>query len=654
MSTQSSLQSLLEARTNLGILHARTFEARPSQNRKPKSILELVATGCPTAQKQQLVYVVADLKRSSNNESWGISFSQFDGHMILGEVKTRMKQRITWSAVILGNEHILDHKQVYQSAKTQPSRAQYREIVKYYARSIQTAGCTVHNQVLPGDMIVAIDGFQPNEFSSLHEITNYLRNSIHLSLILVRHPQPTAAALALYSMPSLNAAHNQSGTAAYHVWRVLLDPIAPIARQVPMARQVTPDVGAAAAAASRNSSLMVSHMDPIAHLGLRLQQSLWNQKLLSNLAAGNGTALSLSPHHAMAAPHFKPIHNIKKRPLVPTTTTIPPLPDTWRNPWFQKDNRSIPYDDNWEFSPEDGNRAQLFLPPIHDFQYWLRLRKNKWRRNYKVFKHLNKDDHEDDHEDETLERDSCTVSKDFWTHQGLSSFDAWLQHRRERWRTNYKVYRNKRRRIHKECEEIVHLNNPSMEAFNHWLQIRKNQWKVLRRKRQRQREENKRGPIEIETRKAPNNEVTEVTAAAAHNPAAVVTPDKQDRGLDCTLQRKRRKFLSTSATDIDMACIDDILEEEERERKARAERPPIDISFLFDANKMAPDDVVVRVFEYLDRKEHGKLLCVNKETSESLKARDDVWRQLCPSNWVLRKYTMKSVFILCHLMPCKN
>jgi hypothetical protein len=90
-----------------------------------------------------------------------------------------------------------------------------------------------------------------------------------------------------------------------------------------------------------------------------------------------------------------------------------------------------------------------------------------------------------------------------------------------------------------------------------------------------------------------------------------------------------------------MTIIDALLEEQEKEAKDSQERPPLDISFLFDARLGAPDDVVAHCLEFLHRSEHGKLLCVSTDTSAALKERDGVWRQLCPSHWVLPRRPRK-------------
>ena len=268
------------------------------------------------------------------------------------------------------------------------------------------------------------------------------------------------------------------------------------------------------------------------------------------------------------------------------------------------------------------------MAPVDDFPSWLKKRKESWRSTYKVHKHEN-DILGDGDDDIYIDRELCDVSQDFWTHQGFQSFNEWLQQRKERWKIGYKVYRHKRQKIQQECEEVVHLNDPSVSGFNHWLRIRKNQWKVMRRKRQRQREEVGEEVMDIDTAKEQASALSSPGEACISTCKSPIFSPHHDSG-------DRRKRLKVSV-DIDMACIDAILEEEERQRKARAERPPVDISFLFDSDKMCPDDVVVHCFEFLDRKEHSKLLCINKETSTSLKTREEVWRQLCPSHWILRK-----------------
>lgn len=116
-----------------------------------------------------------------------------------------------------------------------------------------------------------------------------------------------------------------------------------------------------------------------------------------------------------------------------------------------------------------------------------------------------------------------------------------------------------------------------------------------------------------------------------------------DEGLEATdlSPRKRRKIQAPTLTDI--AAIDVILEQEDQDRKRREaeKRRLVDISFLFDASLGAPDDIVVLCFSFLDSSEYSKFLCINKTYSDALKAREEVWKQLCPSHWILPRRPRK-------------
>jgi hypothetical protein len=90
-----------------------------------------------------------------------------------------------------------------------------------------------------------------------------------------------------------------------------------------------------------------------------------------------------------------------------------------------------------------------------------------------------------------------------------------------------------------------------------------------------------------------------------------------------------------------MEIIDAVLDEQERRSKALQERPPLDISFLFDAKHGAPDDVVAHCLKFLHCSEHGKLLCVSRKTSTAMKDRDEAWRQLCPAHWTVPRRPRK-------------
>ena len=99
--------------------------------------------------------------------------------------------------------------------------------------------------------------------------------------------------------------------------------------------------------------------------------------------------------------------------------------------------------------------------------------------------------------------------------------------------------------------------------------------------------------------------------------------------------------------------IDALLEEQEREKQRHLKRAPLDISFLFDTAMGCPDDVVVHCMQYLDPREHSKLLALDRETRKCLIERADVWRHLCSCkpHWKLPRRPRKPwhVLYLTHL-----
>jgi hypothetical protein len=104
----------------------------------------------------------------------------------------------------------------------------------------------------------------------------------------------------------------------------------------------------------------------------------------------------------------------------------------------------------------------------------------------------------------------------------------------------------------------------------------------------------------------------------------------------------RSKLQLLSSDDKELVFLDEILEAEEEESRKRAERQSsIDIRRFFDASNGIPDDIIVQCLEYLDRKEHGKMLAIDRNTSKSLKNRQCVWKSLCPKHWTLPRRPRK-------------
>ena len=70
-------------------------------------------------------------------------------------------------------------------------------------------------------------------------------------------------------------------------------------------------------------------------------------------------------------------------------------------------------------------------------------------------------------------------------------------------------------------------------------------------------------------------------------------------------------------------------------------KSPNDIMPIFDPNLGLPDDIVAYMLSFLPSHEHIHLLHVNKATSRMIKNRENMWRALCPSHWVLPKRPRK-------------
>jgi hypothetical protein len=817
--------------------HTTSSADRPLPNHMydPKPLLQSMAD-FPASKRETLVCVVASLKRPSLSKPWGISFSMFEDRIIIGHVRDNIKNIISWSQVVLAKDKILSPNKIFQPVTVTGEVTEiYAKYLNQYVKTVASSSekCKIHNQLLPGDLILAIDGHTPSSFESLTKLTKYLRNALNFSLVVLRQPEVTTAAMAiavwdpkLVSVPPPADAPYRAAAAADHLWQRILDLMsntvllgtpAPSTLIRHVTPEATPEANSSASSRSVVNFLSSSQQRALTYptgsysypRGVPTQQPssttpkfLNPLDLLSQVAIASSASTQLFDRAKLfsttSSNNFG--HNLTfskappssaRKPKIAVAKAPPPLPAAWRNPWFEKDGKGIPFDDNWDFSPEDGTRSKLFLPPIDDFPSWLGRRKEGWRSQYKVYKFVSENGHlsllkpkkaakrtpplteawrnpwfkkdgegilfddnwefspedgsrgklflppiddfpswlgrrkegwrsqykvlkhvsENGHlslskpknaakqtpqpteawrnpwfkkdgegipfddnwefspedgsratlflppiddfsswlgrrkegwrsqykvykfvseNDDDWQSEICNISPDFWTHQGFSAFEDWMSQSQAKWKQSYRWNRQKRQRIQQECEEVVHVSQNSMSEFGHWLRIRKNQWKVQRRKRQRQKQEQET-EVETKTTSGPESPRQAEAVSPGGAPELIASDDVSSR--------KRRKYASTASNEID--CIDEILEEEERQRKALEDRPPIDISFLFDATKGAPDDVVVHCLQFLERREHSKLLCINRETSKALEARDHVWRQLCPSHWVLPRRPRK-------------
>lgn len=236
------------------------------------------------------------------------------------------------------------------------------------------------------------------------------------------------------------------------------------------------------------------------------------------------------------------------------------------------------------------------------------------------------------------EGSESTIGRDFWTTQGFLTFDHWLAESTTKWKRSYSWNRRKRRRIEKESEEIVHFPSgtdvwEAEEQLHRWLRVRKNQWRILRRKRQRRRQEEAQA---VKTRNlSPSIDVAALGQIAGLNKIRDGTKIQHSPRSIASLK------LDAGPKSSEMFCIDSLLEEEERRRKAIEDRPPFDISFIFDARLGAPDDTIAHCLQFLHHSEHGKLLCISSATSEAIKQRELMWQQMCPTHWTLPRRPRK-------------
>ena len=315
-----------------------------------------------------------------------------------------------------------------------------------------------------------------------------------------------------------------------------------------------------------------------------------------------------------------------------------------------------------------------------DFRGWMKERKAAWRGKWNVSTasslfSLSEVVFSDDDIDENR------VPIDFWTRQGFPTFEYWLASSTARWKRSYSWNHAKRRKLKAECEEEVHFpssceGDGNAKVLNEqvmaWIRVRKRQWQVLRRKRQRRRtEEEAAASVLWKTRMidAPalleksmtakkckkrirrgrgcrewgstvTTSVEELNVAAC----AALSPNVEAEKFAPPLSPTPPPPTNQRCTSTDDALIDAMLEEREWEEREELEariRPLLDISFIFDASLGAPDDVVAHCLSFLHRSEHGKLLCISWTTSHSMKQREEVWRSLCPTLWILPRRPRK-------------
>ena len=216
------------------------------------------------------------------------------------------------------------------------------------------------------------------------------------------------------------------------------------------------------------------------------------------------------------------------------------------------------------------------------FDRWHSSSKAKWAKSYSWHKENDVD---------------LTVLRDFWLANGYESFDDWYSTSKTKWAKSYSWHKERRDAFQSTCEKEVHhplvaCTHILLDEFENWLGVRKNQWRLERRKRQRQR-----------------------------------------------VFLEESKTSSFAANDM---YIDEMLEDQERFNNFEEASEPMDIMWIFDSQRGAPDDVIANMMLYLRPSEHGALLCLSYTSNYLFKQRDDMWRTLFPSHWVVPRRPRQS------------
>jgi len=299
---------------------------------------------------------------------------------------------------------------------------------------------------------------------------------------------------------------------------------------------------------------------------------------------------------------------------------------------------------------------------IHNsFHQWLSRRKSSWRKQWNVCRSVSSPSFRDAvyfSDDEDGETTNDTVKYDFWISQGMLTFQHWLASSKIKWKRSYSWHREKRRKfegqLERESEEevryILHFPPNSIpvddatKQIGSWLRVRKQQWRIIRRKRKRRKEEGVAvAAAAMSTCIEYGDGMADISGFSS--PEKSVSPHSKN-GQNRTSPKSVALFHTATTTtmtttdDVDL-YIDEILEDQERQKRELEERPPLDISFIFDGRLGAPDDVIAVCFSFLHKSEHGKMLCINHTTSVSIKKRDEMWRSLCPNHWVLPRRPRK-------------
>lgn len=527
----------------------------------------------------------------------------------------------------------------------------------------------IFGNILPGDRVLAIDGrsLPKNSKSVTADIASHLRAIRSFSILVLRHPLVVHSTAVAVQKEGKCHYPLQISSVANDAWNKVFSVLPPLPSS--SSQQVITGVSIAASKPKiSHTQTAIAKKNEIVHRNPLFFQNGSKEFIPYDDNTSSFDYELYMQEDGTRASLFLP-------PLFSTNSDNSHTPSTF-NDWLLKRKSSwrrryTPY----QYVDEKKQRRQQELQQKRKFQQEQRLLQKQMRDEF----------------DGICDRHASSVAVDFWTPQGFASFQEWLQNRSIRWQRSYSWNKRKRQRIEKECfEQIVHLpcavahysgstgstkskgkpksssnsttsitvtpspgqpGTCSSEQFEEWLKVRRNQWRMSRRKRKRQR---RSLPTEPGThaRDTSCEDDAEISAKFssernAVSPRCIASLNVNDKPLDPTEKQPacKRKLQFVTEEDQEMAFIDQILEEKEKEReelrRKMAERPPIDIARFFDASHGIPDDVVVHCLTYLPSEEHGKLLAIDYNISKFLQDREQVWKQLCPSHWVLPRRPRK-------------
>mmetsp|Transcript_44656 Transcript_44656/g.95037 ORF Transcript_44656/g.95037 Transcript_44656/m.95037 type:complete len:1053 (-) Transcript_44656:140-3298(-) len=551
--------------------------------KKPMSVHSYSTS--PTATKP-ILYVGITLERSETAKSWGFVFTQdAREHALIVRVAPPSKvygPKVKWCQVTISAPN---PSTVYRAnASIVPLERYEPSLIQNFPPPFEgkgpwDAGLLVP-YINPGDAIIAINGIPISAFTTLENFASYIRQNCQhrMTIVAMRHE---------------------------HVWRAALDAMF----AGPGGQEQEKEWGSVG-----NNQAMTDHI-------VKSVKGAWKAVLFSR-GGNHQMKRKVSSHNAAPNKRSK-IHAL-----------------VYANDLFRDESgKPILYCDNNDFDIEDGKRIHYFVNDEikKSFHQWRKKRKASWveRRKRKDISHTAEDAIDDENE-------GLTVQFEFWLVNGHESFDQWLSAVKIKWMRSYSWHRERREALQWECEKEVHFplvattieSQALLNQFGHWLSARKQQvnflylvyihfsfsilralfqkWRLERRKRQRHRVELPGTLTEDENR-------CSLTGASSS---------------DC--------IVNNDATNSNNQYFDEILADEEVRLTRETRSKPMDISWVFDSQHGAPDDIIVNIMTYLLPSDHGNLLCLSFGSNFLFKQRNDMWKTLCPKHWILPRRPRKS------------